>query len=177
MTARDEPELDFLTFPDEAVREAGRRLPELDLEAMRLVLLLHRVSSAVVYDLESGVHRPAGWSWSGFRLLFALWIAGPLDGTTAATLSGMSRAAVSNLAKTLDRDGLVRRAADPADARAVVLSLTEAGESALRSTFRAHNARETAWAGALEPAERATLVALLGKLADAAHSDGVRRRG
>lgn len=177
MTARDEPALDFLSFPDHAVREAGRRLPELDVEAMQLVLLLHRVSSALVYDLESGVHRPAGWSWSGFRLLFALWIAGPLDGKTAATLSGMSRAAVSNLSKTLDRDGLVRRAADPADARAVVLSLTDVGESALRSTFRAHNARETAWAGALEPPERATLVALLGKLADAAHSDWVRRRG
>lgn len=50
-------------------------------------MLLHSVSSALVYDLESGVHRPAGWSWSGFRLLFALWIFGPLGGTTAARLS------------------------------------------------------------------------------------------
>lgn len=177
MTTPDGPALDFLTFPEHAVREVGRRLPELDLEAMQVVLLLHRVSSALVYDLESGVHRPAGWSWSGFRLLFALWISGPLDGTTAATLSGMSRAAVSNLAKTLDRDGLVQRNPDPGDARAVVLSLTDAGERALLSTFREHNARETAWAGALDPDERATLVALLAKLADAAHSDWVRRRG
>jgi len=175
--APEQSPLDFLSFPDHAVREVAQRLPELDLEAMQVVLLLHRVSSALVYDLESGVHRPAGWSWSGFRLLFALWISGPLDGTTAATLSGMSRAAVSNLAKTLDRDGLVQRAPDAADARAVVLSLTAAGESALRSTFRAHNARETAWTSALEPDERTTLVSLLAKLADAAHSDWVRRRG
>lgn len=170
------PELDFLTFPESAVREAGRRVPELDVEAMQLVLLLHRVTSAVVYDLESSVHRPAGWSWSGFRLLFALWISGPLDGKTAAELSGMSRAAVSNLVNTLERDGLVRRDPHPDDARAVLLALTESGEVALRESFRQHNARETAWAGALQPQERRTLVALLAKLADAARADWVRRR-
>lgn len=170
------PELDFLTFPEHAVREAGRRVPDLDLEAMQMVLLLHRVTSALVYDLESGVHRPAGWSWSGFRLLFAMWISGPLDGKTAAALSGMSRAAVSHLVNTLERDGLVHRDTHPDDARAVLLSLTEQGEHALRSTFQDHNARETAWAGALEPQERRTLVALLAKLADAAHADWVKRR-
>lgn len=170
------PDLDFLTFPDHAVREAGRRVPELDLEAMQLVLLLHRVTNALVYDLESGVHRPAGWSWSGFRLLFAMWISGPIDGKTAAGLSGMSRAAVSNLVNTLERDGLVRREANAEDARSVVLSLTRAGEEALQATFRRHNERETTWAAALDPHERRTLIALLAKLADAAHSDWVRRR-
>lgn len=177
MTAPEPPpDLDFLTFPEHAVREAGRRIPELDLEAMQLVLLLHRVTSALVYDLESGVHRPAGWSWAGFRLLFAMWISGPIDGKTAAALSGMSRATVSNLVNTLERDGLVSRGPSPDDARAVVLSLTPAGEQALRSTFRSHNERETAWAGVLEAQERRTLIALLAKLADAAHSDWVRRR-
>lgn len=170
------PDIDFLTFPEHAVREAGRRVPELDLEAMQLVLLLHRVTSALVYDLESGVHRPAGWSWSGFRLLFAMWISGPIDGKTAAALSGMSRAAVSHLVNTLERDGLVHRVQDPQDARAVVLSLTEQGEQSLRASFRSHNARETAWVSALEPEERRTLAALLAKLADAAHADWVRRR-
>ena len=178
MTAPEPPEpaLDFLTFPERAVAEAGARLPDLDLEAMRLVLLLYRVSSAVVYDLESGVHRPAGWSWSGFRLLFAVWISGPLDGKTAASLSGMSRAAVSNLANTLERGGLLQRVPDTSDARAVVLSLTPAGERALRSAFAAHNRRETAWAAVLEPDERRTLSALLEKVADAAQADWVRRR-
>lgn len=40
-----------LTFPDYAVREASRWVPDLDLEAMRVVLLLHRVTNALVYDL------------------------------------------------------------------------------------------------------------------------------
>lgn len=173
---RRSSEVDFLTFPDYAVREASRRVPDLDLEAMRVVLLLHRVTNALVYDLESGVHRGAGWSWSGFRLLFAMWISGPIDGKTAAARSGMSRAAVSNLVNTLERDGLVRREVDADDARAVVLSLTAPGEQALRVAFRSHNQRETAWVAALDPEERRTLTKLLGKLADAAGSEWVRRR-
>ena len=176
VTVPEPPPLDFLTFPEHAVREAGRRVPELDLEAMQLVLLLHRVTNALVYDLESRVHRPAGWSWSGFRLLFATWISGPLDGKTAAALSGMSRAAVSNLVNTLERDGLVHRDRHPGDARSVQLSLTDRGERALRETFRDHNARETAWASALDPEERRTLAGLLSKLADAAQGDWVNRR-
>lgn len=170
------PDVDFLTFTAHAVRVAGERLPELDPEAMQLVLLLHRVTNSVVYDLESAVHRPAGWSWSGFRLMFTIWISGSIDGKTAAALSGMSRAAVSNLVNTLERDGLLRREADPADARVVVLSLTEPGARTLEAAFRDHNRRESDWVGTLRPQERRDLIALLGKLADTGHQDWVNRR-
>ena len=54
---------------------------------MRLVLTLHRVTTALVYDLESTVHRPRGWSWSGFRVLFVLWLGGPLVAKRVAELS------------------------------------------------------------------------------------------
>ena len=176
MTGAANDKLDFISFTEHAVGEAKRRDPALDADAMRMVLLLHRVTSSVVYDLESTVHRPLGWSWSGFRLLFALWICGPVDGKTAAVLSGMSRAAVSGLANTLTRDGLMNRVVNADDARAVTLSLTDRGERALTSAFRDHNERESAWAGALTGAERQTLVTLLSKLAEAAQADWVSRR-
>lgn len=38
---------------------------------MRMVLLSHRATNAFVYDLDSTVDRPRGWS-AGFRLLFVL---------------------------------------------------------------------------------------------------------
>ena len=176
MTGTGERDVDFLSFSSHAVAEAARRLPELDRDAMHLVLLLHRVTNALVYDLESVVHRPAGWSWSGWRLLFVLWIAGPLDGKTAAALSGMSRAAVSNLVNTLERDGHVTRRASAEDARAVVLSLTAAGQEALQQAFSRHNIRESTWAAALDADERQSLIGLLEKLADAARRDWVSRR-
>jgi DNA-binding MarR family transcriptional regulator len=170
MSAQD---LDFWTFVDAAVERAPGRLPEVDPEAMRLVLTLYRVSNLLVYDMESVVHRPRGWSYPGFRLLFTLWIAGPMEAKRAAELSGMSRQAVSALVGTLDRGGLVSKAPDGDDRRAVRLSLTPAGEAAIGSAFVAHNERERLWAGALSADERETLVRLLSKLGA---REGVRRR-
>jgi hypothetical protein len=83
-----QPEPDaFLSFADVALDRTVERLPETDRSAMAMVLLLYRVSSTVVYDLESTVHRPAGWSWSALRLLFTLWVAGPQEASRAAELT------------------------------------------------------------------------------------------
>lgn len=158
-------EPDFWSFVDVAVDRAAQRLPGLDADAMRLVLSLYRTSNALVYDLESTVHRPRGWSWPGFRVLFVLWTTGtPLEASRVAQLSGMSRAAVSALVNTLERDGLVTRRAAERDRRAVDLALTADGERALAEAFAAHHERERTWASALTGEETATLTALLTKL-------------
>ena len=165
-----------LAFVDHAVDEAATRLPAIDREAMAMVLLLHRVTNAVVYDLESTVHRPAGWSWSAFRAVFTLWISGPLEPSRLAEASGMSRQAVSSLAKTLEQDGLVERRTAPNDARSVVLSLTGVVSDGISRLFEQHNLREADWAAVLEPHERDTLTHLLAKLAHAAQAPWVNHR-
>lgn len=169
-------QLDYLSFVDHAINVAGRELPEVDPAAMRLVLTLHRVTSALVYDLEASVHRPRGWTWPGFRVLFVLWLAGPAEAKRVAELSGMSRAAVSALVNTLQRDGLVERRQADHDRRAVRLTLTGAGHDAITDAFRAHNQREQAWAGLLTATEGATLVKLLEKLTAGRDSIAARRR-
>ncbi|WP_410667662.1 TetR family transcriptional regulator C-terminal domain-containing protein [Amycolatopsis sp. cmx-4-68] len=163
---------DFLSFSRTAVDVTAGRLPGTDREAMAMVLLLHRVANTVVYDLESTVHRPAGWSWSAFRLLFTVWVAGPQEASRAAELTGMSRAAVSSLAKTLATAGLVGRAPDERDRRSVVLSLTDTGRRRLEATFRAHNQREARWADLLAPADLRVLNRVLADLARAAQDQG-----
>lgn len=170
MTAQD---LDFWSFVDAAVDRTHERQPGTDFDATRLILTLYRVTNMVVYDMESVVHRPRGWSYPGFRLLFTLWIAGPMEAKRAAELSGMSRQAVSALVGTLHRDGLVDKAPDESDRRAVRLSLTPKGEKAIGEAFTAHNARETLWSETLSAEERATLVRLLAKLGT---RDDIRRR-
>ena len=104
-----------LAFVERAVDDTTERLPTVDRDAMRLVLLLHRVTNAIVYDLESTVHRPSGWSWSAFRAVFTLWVNGPMEPSRLAEQSGMSRQAVSALLKTLAAEGLVERRADDRD--------------------------------------------------------------
>ncbi|MBL1102008.1 MarR family transcriptional regulator [Streptomyces sp. 205] len=141
---------------------------------MRMVLSLHRAANMLVYDLESTVHRPRGWSWPGFRVLFAIWLTAPLEARKVAELSGMSRAAVSALVNTLERDGLVRKERAPYDGRAILLGLTPKGHQAITEAFRAHNAREQDWAGALSKDEQRTLICLLEKIS--AHSADIEAK-
>ncbi|MEK6466408.1 TetR family transcriptional regulator [Pseudonocardia alni] len=167
----------FLTFTDVALARTGDRLPGTDCEAMALVLNLHRIAGSLVYDLESTVHRPAGWSWSAFRLLFTLWVAGGQEAGRAAELCGMSRAAVSSLANTLAAGELVRRTPAAGDRRTVHLSLTDAGTDRLVAAFGTHNRRESEWAALLGADDLAALNALLVRLARAAHrADWINRR-
>nr|WP_166641526.1 MarR family transcriptional regulator [Amycolatopsis sp. SID8362] len=156
--------MDFWSF----VALANRRLAEeygfRHQLATEVLLTLNRASDLVTYDLEAAVHRPRGRSWSAFRLLFVVWLAGPLEPKTAARLTGMSRAAVSNLAKALVADGLLDRTPDEHDGRSVRLSLTGTGHDEMVSVFQEHNEREFGWTDALTETEQRILVMLLGKL-------------
>ena len=58
-------DLGFWSFVDYAVDRTAERMPGIDPLAMRMVMTLHRAASMIVYDIESSVHRPRGWSWPG----------------------------------------------------------------------------------------------------------------
>lgn len=172
----DPAALDFGSFVRFAVERTREVAPDADTEATALVLALFRASSAVVYDLESAVHRPHGWSWAGFRLLFVLWLTGPLDAKDAARLSGMSRQATSTLANTLERDDLLSRERSGDDGRRVSYGLTVIGAEAIGRAFREHNRRERVWADVLTPEERSVVTSALVKLLSAEPGLDVRRR-
>ncbi|MFC7731429.1 MarR family winged helix-turn-helix transcriptional regulator [Actinomadura keratinilytica] len=156
--------LDFWSFVELAERRLAEEFGFRHRTATRLLLTLNRASAIVTYDLEAAVHRPRGLSWAGFRLLFVTWLAGPLEPGRAAAVAGMTRAAVSNLAKSLEADGLLVRSPGERDGRTVVLSLTERGQEAMLEVFAAQNARERQWADALTDTEQDILIMLLNKL-------------
>lgn len=129
-----------------------------------VIFTLLSVANTVIYDFEATLHRPRGRNWSGFTLLFAVWCVGPLEPKTAAALTGLSRAAVSNLTKALVSDGVIVSGANERDGRSVLLSVTEKGSKELLDTFREQSERERAWMSGLTSAEQQTLVSLLRKL-------------
>ncbi|GAA2474502.1 MarR family transcriptional regulator [Streptomyces thermolineatus] len=172
----DPRHLDFWSFVDHAITRTVQELPDVDRRAMRLVLTLHRAANMLVYDLESTVHRPRGLSWPGFRVLFVIWLTGQVEAKKVAELSGMSRAAVSALVGTLERDGLVVKERAPHDGRAVHLGLTEEGRETITDAFSAHNVREQEWTGALSEDEQTTLIALLEKMTTRSTRFDARRR-
>lgn len=153
---------DSLTFVADAREAVANRLGDVDLDAMQLVLMLYRVTNAIVYDIESSVHRPAGWSWSAFRLCFTLWVDGPLPLHAVARRTGMSKPAVLSLARTLEKDGHLARGGDSPRAR--TLALTDVGRTQLEKVMREHNKREQRWAAGLSPDELQLASALLGRL-------------
>ena len=96
--------------------------------------------------------------------MFSVWVSGPLEPRRIARLAGISRAAVSSVLNTLERDGLVERARDQTDRRLVTVRLTREGRRRLQTAYRRQNSREQELLSPLDPAELATFTALLRRL-------------
>jgi DNA-binding MarR family transcriptional regulator len=142
-----------------------RVVPQADLTALAVSFTLIRAADRLTYDLET-VHRPMGWTWPGFRAVFWLWLLGPLEQREIAALVSASRASISSVLNTLQRDGFVRRKRDIADRRQVRVALTATGRKLIEGAFKAHNEREQEWLSIFTAKERKLLVELLGRLID-----------
>ncbi|HJX78095.1 MarR family winged helix-turn-helix transcriptional regulator [Glutamicibacter sp.] len=167
---------DYWSFAEMASRRIAEEMDDIDSVATKLIITLNRAANLVVYDLESTVHRPRGMSWAAFRVLFVVWLAGPLESGRAAKFAGMSRAAVSNLTNTLvSKDYLVKEPSE-ADGRTTLLRLTDAGTEYARAAFAEQNAQEARWASTLTDVEQQLLVMLLEKLISQRGKAGARLR-
>ena len=163
--------------PEEAdvlARVAG--LP-VDLAAMAIGANLHRAAQAVRGELERTVLRPEGLSFTGFSVLFNLWVWGAMQTRALAASMGCTRATVSTVSDTLERSGLIARAGDAEDRRLVQLDLTPAGRALIEDVFPRFNAGESALVSGLSDAEREVLAGLLRRLVTDARGgagEGVR---
>ena len=82
--------------------------------------------------------------------------------------AGVTRATMTGLIDTLERDGLVTRTPDPTDRRMMSVSLTPHGVNRLQEILPAHFKRMSALVSVLSESERRTMVTLLGKILDKA---------
>ncbi|HIG26183.1 MAG TPA: MarR family transcriptional regulator [Acidimicrobiia bacterium] len=159
-----DPEVsEALGFTERAVERVATEIPHADLELFRLSFALSRAATRFVRHVESEVHRPAGLTWAGFRILFTLWVCGDLEAYRVAHLSGLSRASVSSAVNTLERENLVTRTPHEVDGRAIVLALTPPGRTATVEAYTAQQDVEKTVYGALTAEEQATLAQLIEK--------------
>jgi DNA-binding MarR family transcriptional regulator len=142
-------------------------VPDADLRAFSVVFTLIRAADRITHQLET-THRPMGWTWPGFRVLFWIWLLGPLEPRTIASLASASRASISSALNTLERDGFVVRSRGSHDRRLVTVELTARGTEQIVEAFKATNAREREWVAAFTDEEQAVLAELLGRLLDQA---------
>ena len=150
---------------EELARSSARTLnPAVDLDVLTAALNLVRVSNLLVNDLESRAHRPSGWTWAGFRVMFVVFVRQKAEPREVARLAGVSRASVSGVLNTLERAGLIVRERSSADRRIVTVRLTERGHRATVEAFTANHGVETAWLAGLSRAELRTLTGILHRL-------------
>jgi DNA-binding MarR family transcriptional regulator len=139
--------------------------PGADVDAMTLAFQVSLAANHLQRDLETEIHRPAGISWGGFKLMWTIRAYGRVRPNHLSRLAAVSPPTVTSILNTLERDGLVvRRRGCETDRRAVVVELTDAGDDLLGDVWRQQHRREVEWAAALTPDEQRSVVRLLRRL-------------
>ena len=152
-------------FRERTVRTTVARQPQTDGTAVAMNLALHRLAATHQYLSEAAIHRPRGWTYSGFRVLYMVWLFEPVQARDLARFAGVSRQTTSTVLGTLESAGLVdRRRGATADRRLVAVRLTDRGRELIESAIQEQNALERGWFAALSRAEQAEFIAICDRI-------------
>jgi len=113
---------------------------------------IYRAANAVRNHVERRILAPHELSWTGWVVLWVIWVWGEIETRHVAAEAGISKATLSGVQKTLAAKGLLSRSVHPDDARRVLLSLTDKGEELMTKLFPEFNAEEVFVTGDLEGA-------------------------
>lgn len=136
----------------------------IDLTAMAAVSNLYRAASVIRNNFERTVLAPHELTWTGWVVLWVVWIWEDIEARHVAAEAGISKGTLTGVAGTLERRGLLRRRAHPDDARRVLLSLTPSGRRLMTKLFPEFNAEEVRVLEPLSPREAQTLATSLRKV-------------
>lgn len=182
--------LTFLTMPllmlkdlprYECLLEAAKEFPDLDPSAAEAFLHLLRASDEAFQVTERSLIAH-NISQGRFGVLMLLWRGGqgrpdapeldcgggPRTPAELAEAAGVTRATMTGLIDTLERDGFVKREPDPKDRRMMSVLLTAKAEKFLHLLLPSHFKLMTAIMSTLSESERKTLVQLLAKISSQA---------
>jgi len=167
----------------ECLREAAKEFPELDPWACAVFLHLLRAGDVVSGVSERSLARH-NLSWGRFGVLMLLWRStrqrgangsngarlppGPHTPAELAEAAGVTRATMTGLIDTLERDGLAKRVPDTEDRRALSVVLTPKAQQLLRQTLPGHFQLMNTLMRSLSASECQTLVQLLNKIIEQA---------
>jgi DNA-binding MarR family transcriptional regulator len=151
----------------ECLLERAKRYPELDPSAMEAFLHLLRTSTAVFEAFRAMMARHE-LSQGRFTVL-ALLNRDPEKPVNLADLadrSGVTRATMTGLIDTLERNGLVKREPSSGDRRMLLVRLTKKGRTYLDKILPDYFRRVSALMLGLSDSDRKTLVLLMTKIGD-----------
>jgi DNA-binding MarR family transcriptional regulator len=129
----------------------------LNLPAAAAVSSLYRAANAVRVHLTNSVLRERGLTWTGFVVLWVVWIWDGMETRRAAESAAISKATLTGVVKTLEARGLINRRVSDTDRRLVNLELTPAGAVLMKELYPIFNAAEAEAVAGLSPRSLAQL--------------------
>jgi DNA-binding MarR family transcriptional regulator len=137
--------------------------PDLAVEPVAIIYRVQRLAARLWPEVEKPFKR-SGVSGADFAVLAHLRRAGPRYQVSQRALQealGLTSGTISARIDRLADSGLIRRDADQADARAVLITLTDPGLRAFDALAPRHLDNEAGLLSSLDPDEQATLARLL----------------
>jgi len=136
------PDRHTLEETERAMKDHVGAMP-LDFAAANALSNLFRAAHAVRTELTNRVLRKYDMTWTGFVVLWVVWIWDSMETRHVAESADISKATLTGVAKTLEGRGLVVRETDENDRRLVRLRLTPDGEHLMQQLYPEFNAVES----------------------------------
>ncbi|MGN6722145.1 MAG: MarR family winged helix-turn-helix transcriptional regulator [Marmoricola sp.] len=136
------PDRHTLAETEKAMSDHVGGLP-LDFRAAHALSTLFRAANAVRSELTNKVLREHDLTWTGFVVMWVVWIWEEMETRHVAESADISKATLTGVVKTLEGRGLIRRKGDENDRRLVLLSLTDEGINLMEKLYPAFNTVES----------------------------------
>jgi MarR family transcriptional regulator, organic hydroperoxide resistance regulator len=130
-----------LSATEAAVSERLAGMP-LDMPAMAAVSNVYRAANVIRNHFEHTVLAPYNLTWTGWVVLWVVWIWEEIETRHVAAEAGISKGTLTGVAGTLEKRGLLERRTHPDDGRRVLLRLSPAGQQLMTDLFPVFNKQE-----------------------------------
>ncbi|KAA1380592.1 MarR family winged helix-turn-helix transcriptional regulator [Aeromicrobium fastidiosum] len=164
------PDHHSLEETEQATRQRVKHLP-LDYGASHALLSLYRAANAVRSNLTTKVLRPNDLTWTGFLVLWTLWIWDSMETRDIADSVGISKGTLTGVAKTLSARNLIERIPSTVDRRLVNLRLSSDGLALMDRIYPEFNRAESDLVGGLDAAQVDAMTQALRTLVETSELD------
>ena len=151
---------------EETERATQERVGKLavDFPAAHAISSLYRAANAARSHLTNTVLRPHDLTWTGFLVMWLLWLWESMETRHVAESVGISKATLTGVTKTLMSRGLIDRVPSAVDRRLVSLKLSDKGEQLMAELYPEFNRAEAELVEGIPAADVAVLTESLRRI-------------
>ena len=111
----------------------------IDTRSMSAISNVFRVANSLRNYSEQNLLKEFGLSFSGFTVLWVLWVWGPKESHSLAAESGIAKSTLTGVMNTLQSLGFASKMMHPKDRRRVVVTITSSGTRIMKKIFPRFN--------------------------------------